>query len=235
MAHLCIDTSSPIGSLALISHDGPLNEVSWSKDSQEKKGSHSEVITTQFTQLLQKASLDIHSLEGLIVSIGPGSFTGLRVGINFCKSLSYSLNIPIYGINSLEAWALSVSPEEYSSNTIVVMTNAFKNMVFFSSFKANASVWREVVSPRALKLNELEEHISTSCFVVGDGFSIYADHLPSNVRSQLTEIPSLKSPQASLFGQSVLTNRDRIQTFDWKDLRPLYIKQSSAEEKLKEK
>jgi len=97
---LAIDTSSNTASVAL-SHEGEsLASLTW-KTAQN----HTMELLPNLLCLLQQAKVDISSIEAIIVAKGPGSFNGLRVGISTAKGLASALNIPLLGVNTLEAEA----------------------------------------------------------------------------------------------------------------------------------
>jgi tRNA threonylcarbamoyladenosine biosynthesis protein TsaB len=97
---LAIDTSSNIASIAL-SHKGEvLTEVSW-----RTAQNHSVELMPNLAHLLRQSQVVPNSLEAIIVAKGPGSFSGLRVGVSIAKGLAFSLNIPLLGIGTLEATA----------------------------------------------------------------------------------------------------------------------------------
>ena len=97
---LAIDTSSNTASVAL-SHEGePLASLTW-KTAQN----HTMELLPNLLCLLQQAKVEISSIEAIIVAKGPGSFNGLRVGISTAKGLTSALNIPLLGVNTLEAEA----------------------------------------------------------------------------------------------------------------------------------
>jgi len=97
---LCLDTSSSIVSVA-VSHKGEiLASLTW-----QTKQNHTIELLPNLVCLLQQAKVEVDSIEAIIVAKGPGSFNGLRVGISTAKGLSFTLNIPLLGVNTLEAEA----------------------------------------------------------------------------------------------------------------------------------
>ena len=97
---LAIDTSSNIASVTL-SHKGEmLASLTW-----QTARNHTIGLLPNLVYLLQQAKLEISSIEAITVAKGPGSFNGLRVGISIAKGLTSALNIPLLGINTLEAEA----------------------------------------------------------------------------------------------------------------------------------
>ena len=100
---LCLETSGDICSVCISKDLVMLSEVSSTKDF-----SHTKHITIYIQQCLQKASLKINDIHCVVISGGPGSYTGLRVAASTAKALCYSLNIPLIAIDSLTALASSV-------------------------------------------------------------------------------------------------------------------------------
>ncbi|MEM7646756.1 MAG: tRNA (adenosine(37)-N6)-threonylcarbamoyltransferase complex dimerization subunit type 1 TsaB, partial [Pseudomonadota bacterium] len=83
--HLAIDTCSPQGSLCLFDDHSLIATEDW-----EKEGSHSEEITIRFQKILSENNRNLSEISKLYCVVGPGSFTGIRVGINFAKTIAYA-------------------------------------------------------------------------------------------------------------------------------------------------
>ncbi|NJL25094.1 MAG: tRNA (adenosine(37)-N6)-threonylcarbamoyltransferase complex dimerization subunit type 1 TsaB [Calothrix sp. SM1_5_4] len=91
---LAVATSGPEGSLALARFDAGGNLVSSREVRWRKKAMHSELATVKLQELLRDANTPLADLTHLAVNIGPGSFTGIRVGINLARTLAYGLALP---------------------------------------------------------------------------------------------------------------------------------------------
>lgn len=102
MIILGIDTSARYSSLAVLNNECLLEECTW-----ECRHNHSVEVLPALDKLLGKAGLPVSDISAVGVAIGPGSFNGLRVGLSIAKGIAFSLNIPIVGVSSLEAIALS--------------------------------------------------------------------------------------------------------------------------------
>ena len=125
MLVLGIDTSCLRGSLALARFDSGFQagfqliaENSW-----EREKSHSELVTVRLSELLSSIGCSVSYLKAVTVGLGPGSFTGLRVGLNVARTLAYSLEIPIWPVNSLRLWA---EPKRDDPRPVLVLVNAFR-------------------------------------------------------------------------------------------------------------
>ena len=101
MPILSLDTSTQVSSVAVLKEGRLAAEITM-----QAKLTHSETLLPHIEQALRMAGVKKEELTGIAVSIGPGSFTGLRIGLAAAKAMSYALRIPIVGVPSLEALAL---------------------------------------------------------------------------------------------------------------------------------
>lgn len=210
---LAVDTSGLKGSLA-IARIASGKVVDQKQTLWDKKAMHSEIATVQLQQLLMDSGLDLHKLTHLVVNVGPGSFTGLRVGISLVKTLSYSLNIPVAKVNSLELQAFFGAK---LGEKVFVANKAVQNFFYCATFERTQTGVNTMLSPRSAELNELPA-LSRGC-----GRSLVEGQTPGfTAATEASDIVSF------LVANGFLT------TFsDWKMLEPLYLRASEAEEKLK--
>lgn len=226
MLVLSVDTSSPRGTMALAdlvqNKIQILSEGSWARDK-----SHSELITTTCEEVFNKANRSLNELGGVLVGLGPGSFTGVRVGINFAKSMSFAAGLPIWTTSSLRLWASHESP-----SVVVVVTQAFRDLVYFGVYKKNqdrpASV---LVHPQATRTNDLTSLIPAGPIdLCGDGWGQFIDQWPDEILGRIDNQYSGPLEAKNFFSIKV---EDQLEAISWKDVKPLYIRGSEAEEKLR--
>jgi tRNA threonylcarbamoyladenosine biosynthesis protein TsaB len=98
---LCLETSTKACSVAL-GKDGQILAL---KESLEEKHSHAENLTLYIEEVCKQANVQLQDVDAIAVSMGPGSYTGLRIGVSTAKGLCYALSKPLIAINSLEAMA----------------------------------------------------------------------------------------------------------------------------------
>ena len=103
MTILCLETSTKVCSVAL-GQNGKLLAL---KESLDEKHSHAENLTVYIQEVCSQAKISLKDIDAVAVSKGPGSFTGLRIGVSTAKGLCYALDKPLLAINSLEAMAIS--------------------------------------------------------------------------------------------------------------------------------
>ena len=96
MSILAIDTATQVSSVAVASVDKLAAELTM-----QAKLTHSETLMPHIKEVLRMANVRKENLEGIAVSIGPGSFTGLRIGLAAAKAMAYALNLPIVGVATL--------------------------------------------------------------------------------------------------------------------------------------
>lgn len=227
MFYLCVDTSSKLGSLALAKKSSALSlisDVEWmrAKDVKNKKVfSHAELITTEFETLLKDHNLKLQDLEGFLITHGPGSFTGLRVGLNFVKSLGYSLDLPIYSTDTLVSVAYAA--KDLNSHIHVVM-NAQKNLVFYASYLVENKSLKVVDPPQLKSLKDIT--CEPSHLYVGDGLASASQDF--NQAESEYALPKAKT-LIEIYNQQF----NFFEKNQWNSLKPLYLKASEAEENLK--
>ncbi|MBK8202243.1 MAG: tRNA (adenosine(37)-N6)-threonylcarbamoyltransferase complex dimerization subunit type 1 TsaB [Bdellovibrionales bacterium] len=153
---LIAETSSPCGGLSLLEcSDKYLDAVVRDCQQWQRESSHSEVVTGAVRILLERNALQLREINLFGVGVGPGSFTGIRVGINMMRAFAYSFKTPLFGYSSLEALALSTHRQELP---IVCLANAFKNMVYGATYTwTETGSLQELVAPCALGLDQISQ------------------------------------------------------------------------------
>ena len=224
MKILGLETSSKMGSVALNSRS-----TYW-----EREKSHSEFVTFQVEKILTASNLTAAELDLLAVGIGPGSFTGIRVGLNIARAFSFVHKQPIFTCNSLLliAWPVIANAEE----PVAVMVNAFRNMVYFARYQMQNETLVELTAPCAVPAQNLNSYISESHIVLGDGFDAYQTQIDANLLP-LLQRNSIYADYPHAKSLVELSQRPELkqQFFAWDQVVPLYIRASEAEEKLSQK
>ena len=163
MRYLYIDTSSSFLYSAITEDDKVLSEVK-----EEYGQSLSEVALPKIVEMFTKNNLSPKDVDKIIVVNGPGSFTGIRIGITIAKVYAWSLNIPITTISSLEA--MSISSENETNH--IPMINARRGYVFAAIYDKDL---KEILKPQHIKLDELLEEtkkLDNYEFISNDEFDV---------------------------------------------------------------
>ena len=147
MRYLYIDTSSSYLYTSIIEDDKVLQEIK-----EEYGQSLSEVALPRIASMFEDTKLNPKDIDKIIVVNGPGSFTGIRIGLTIAKVYAWGLNIPITTIYSLEAMAISSDNNTYH----VPMINARRGYVFAAIYDKE---FNEVLKPQHIKLDELQDKL----------------------------------------------------------------------------
>ncbi len=161
---LSINTSTPQFGLALLDEAGTVQAEYLMS---EGKGFGSLMPALQF--LISKFNGDIHDLKAITVAIGPGSFTGLRVGLAAAKGLCHALEIPIIGISSLEALASQIL---HSDLPVTPILHSRKNEFFIAMFtQTNGHKITRTMEDTAIKTEDLSSTFDKPSLFIGNDFS----------------------------------------------------------------
>ena len=136
---LAVDSSRFLGSIGLLKDKDPLIGLSFNV-----KATYSEKLLPMIHFLLAEGGIRLDDVGLLAVIRGPGSFTGLRIGMTICKSLSYASGIPIIGVNALEALAASYAVRD---GFYLPLFDARKGQVFGALYQKSTSGLAEIIPP----------------------------------------------------------------------------------------
>ena len=171
MKMLAMDTSSDVASVAVTEDGRLLGEYTMNN----KKKTHSQKLMVMIDALLKDIEVDIKEIDLFAVSHGPGSFTGLRIGVATAKGLAHACQKPIIGISTLEALAYNLP---FCEHIIVPVMDAGKNRVYAASY-----IWdegfRTLGEPEAMTIEECVESCGDllETVFVGDGAAVHMDYI----------------------------------------------------------
>ena len=221
MKILSIDTSSNLCAVAVLENTNLIKE-----NILNDTKNHSEKIMPVIAQTLEEANLKLYNIDLIVCDKGPGSFTGIRIGVATVMSFVDSLNLPAIGITSLEALAYNVLLNEEKPSFICSLIDAKNNNVYFELYSTMDNVPSSVVSAECININDLIDLLKkydNICFV-GDGSSVHKEllsaTLPTAIFSNYNDISSYSLGIAGLNAYNS-GRRD--------DLLPVYLRKSQAE------
>ncbi len=217
---LSIETSTTVCSVALT--DGN-NVVASEKLFLEK--SHSNLLTVIIESILDQSNLAKEQLDAVAVSEGPGSYTGLRIGVSTAKGLCYALEIPLISVSTLEAMAFEVNKFNTESFLLVPMIDARRMEVYTATYDAKLEKLNEV-NAMILGENSFKETLSDKkVLFFGNGADKFKPLIESNSNSRfLSDV----SPSAWAIG---LLAFEKYQKENFKDVayfEPFYLKEFRA-------
>ena len=211
MNYLLIDTSNQPLSVAVMQDDQVLSEL----NSNEKKN-HSVQLMPAIIKVLQSAHADKKDLDAIVVAEGPGSYTGLRIGVTVAKTLAYALNIKLYGVSSLKALAATVSK---TNQLIVPIFDARREAVYAGVYYYDDNQLHCAMNDQYITIEALLNHLhdlQQSYIFVGEDSEKLQDLLDAEFIANL--------PQAKTMYSLIDTVPNDVYTF-----KPNYLKISEAE------
>jgi len=225
MKILGIDTSTLCGSIALIEEQALRAEINVNLGRK-----HTERLLPGLEWIFTELGIEPKELDAIAVGIGPGSFTGLRVGLSTAKGLALSLGIPILGISSLKALAYAV---RFYPGTILAVLDARKSQVF-AQFFAGGEELTSSGEPMVIEPEILVNQIPERTLLVGEGVRAYQglfNSLKDKFRFSGNEFDY---PKASMLVQLAIERLNRGEQDSLEELIPIYLRPSDAELKNQE-
>ncbi len=224
MKILAIDTATNVMSAAVLSEKKLISE-----DIIDYKLKHSKTLMPTLDSILKSVELSYFDFDYFAAVNGPGSFTGLRIGLSTIKALAQVTNKPVIPVSTLESLAYNIS---FSNGIICPILDARREQVYTALFESsNNGTIKRLTEDSALYLSELRDRlkgIDKPIFLLGDGVDKYAEDLESF--KNLIIVPAyLRTCKASSAGACALSHLDNAKTY--KTIEPSYLRPSYAEEK----
>jgi len=214
MRVLAVETSTLSGGAAL------LDERVVGEYMLDVRVTHSERLMTAIDQLLGDAGWTVRDLEGIAVTVGPGSFTGLRVGLSTVKGLALALAIPVAAVPTLDAMAAMLP---YAALPVCPVLDARKREVYASLYRWDGLGMRRQWDYLAISPDDLARRLDEPVIVVGEGA-----HAIDSPWARRVE-PPRRGPAPAVVGALGRTRLALGDTVAAADLVPIYLRPSEAE------
>jgi len=219
MFTLSIETSGRAGSIALLNDGRLLEEVELAASGRR----HARTLVPEIGRLVQQHGLSPRQIGLLAVSLGPGSFTGLRVGIVCAKTFAYAIGCPLIGIDTF----LAVAAAQEQSDHVWVIDDALRGDVCAGEYVRRHGTWTPRTLPQLLSAEDWHAQLDPQIPVSGPGVDRFVDLLAGH---PLMDV-SLRHPRAEIVARQ---GRDLFLSGRVSDpwtLEPFYMRRSAAEEK----
>ena len=227
MIVLSMDSSSLVTTVALLKDEYVLGEFTINF-----KREHSVILMEKVEELLKDCEIDINDVDGFVVSKGPGSFTGLRIGMATVKGLSMGSNKPYVSISSLDALAYSLVN---FNGLICPIMDALRDSVFTCIYKNIDGKLTKVIDYSALSLEELVcELKDKEVIFVGDGVYKHKDYLKENLPKAIFAPSHLNLIKASSLGELGMIEL-KNGNHDDMNSSPVYLKKPQAVRELEQR
>ncbi len=233
MLVLGIDSSAAASSVCLLEYRSPLALFSLFSNAE-----HSVSLLPMVEETLDRSGKTLKDVDLISAVIGPGSFTGIRIGISVVKGLAFATEIPCVGVSSLEAGAYTLSDMK---GYICPVLDARRNTVYTSLFKSDGSGIVTRISDDCIKeIEKIEEELPDApVYLIGDAVRQVKANVDSN---RITDVPASSvlpwAYGASLCGLTLferMNAKEKTDTSGGDSLRPTYLRKTLPERIREEK
>lgn len=226
MKILGIDTSGSALSVA-VTDGSKLRAEYWI----DRGLTHSQQLMPLTDRLLYDLNLTVEDMDAFACAKGPGSFTGLRIGVATVKALGFAMKKPVVGINTLEALCYNMPGAE---GVLCPMLDARHEQVFTAAYRWHGERLETLLPPQALPVSDIMAALKPygeRVWTLGDGALTY-DAIVREVLGTAAATPpaSLRMPRASSVAWAAACALAAGKPADGKDLKPEYLRKSQAEQ-----
>ena len=221
---LAIETSGKTGGIALF------KEILLGEIALTSKKSYSTIIFNSLPFLEKNLGFFLKDIDYYAINIGPGSFTGLRIGLSILKGLNLAFPKPVIPVSSLEVLATNFI--NYSGN-IVSLIDAYSKEVFFASYQWNDFYLKIKIPPICISLKELPQYIKNPSLFVSETLEKWNEFFEKSLKNFFIKPPFSPYLSAGLVAKlAYIKLKQGIAEFkNAEELLPLYLKPSEAERK----
>ncbi len=224
MKILALETSAKSVSAA-VTEDGAVLASAW----QNTGLTHSRTLMPLVDAMLKNAGISLPELGLIAVAAGPGSFTGLRIGVSAAKGLAWTLDLPCCAVSTLEAMAQNL---RHMDAAVVCAMDARRRQVYNAVFDARGGELQRRTEDRAIGLDGLAAELKSDekrKIIVGDGAKLCYNYLSESGIACSLAPPSLRMQNAAGVAQAAAEMARRGEIVTARDLVPNYLRLSQAE------
>jgi tRNA threonylcarbamoyladenosine biosynthesis protein TsaB len=221
MRVLAVDTTGAHGSVGIV-EGGELQGLIGIKETRPR---HAESLLPTIDHLLRLLSLRLDEIEGFAVAVGPGSFTGLRIGIAAVEGLSFAAGKPAAGVSALEATAFRF---RHADGLIVPLIEAYRGEVYGAAYRARAGALALVVEPSCASASRFLDSLpEPPSLVAGTAILRHREEIEAHAKNAMVSDASffIAEEVARLGGARILAG----DAASLGSLAPLYVRRSDAE------
>jgi len=225
MIILAVDTTTFAGSVALLEKTKLLAEVNIDSPS-----TYSERLLPAVEFILKTNGMDIKDMDGFALAAGPGSFTGIRIGLSTVKSFSYASGKPVAAVSTLKALAWKLRHPQ--NHLLCPLLDAKKGEIYAALFESRGGKLKEIVPQGAYSPDRFFTLLPSNriIFFTGNGIGTYRDKIFQYFKDKARF--SHRSPfiafEIGLLGSELLRKKKGVSA---QELKPIYFRKSQAEEK----
>jgi tRNA threonylcarbamoyladenosine biosynthesis protein TsaB len=223
--YCAIDSTTQACSVAVVSEQGCVERYQ-----EDSPRAHGRLLLAMVDELLQETALSLCDLDGLVVTQGPGSFTGVRMGIGVAQGLAVVDALPVLPVSSLATLAWMAKPKQQGQVLHVACAiDARMGEMYYASYQLSADRCvavdqDQLLAPQTLHLPEQPVDV-----FVGAGWAVYREALSPEVRAQLPEQTIIHYPRAAAMADYAQTfGGDASRWLEAAQLQPVYLRDQVA-------
>lgn len=217
-----MDTSTSCGTVALVSRQGLLAEYSLNI-----ARTHSERLLPTVKQILSDTAVRLDQIDGIAVTVGPGSFTGLRIGLSTAKALALATGKSLVGVPTLDVLAENVP---YCTTALCPALDARRGELFVAFYRwKEDGILERYTEYLSIRPDTLLEKMREPVLLFGNGALLYRDRFLGKGIPVSCAPAELHYPRASVLCRLAMVQWEREGGTDPHDLRALYVRPSDAE------
>lgn len=224
MKILAADTSSSVCSVAIWDEGRIVSEINI-----DYKLTHSETLMPLVDACLDYVHLDVKEIDVFAVSVGPGSFTGVRIGVCSVKAMAQALSKPIAAVDTLEALAQNVCGFE---GIVCPIIDARRGQVYYAGFQKDRRIWEDTAGHIDQVIDQLK---GRKTMFVGDGAVILREYIKSKMDGAQFAEASLTYQRAAAVAEAAARQAVQKALLSPEEVTPNYIRESGAVRKKMEK
>ena len=222
MKILAIDSCSNVATAALMDDDILIAQFSLNN-----KTTHSTKLLPQIEYMMKNAETEFADIDLFAVTVGPGSFTGERIGVATAKALAHAVNKPMVGVSALMAMAYNI---KYTDYLICPIMDARREQVYTASFRWENDELITIKEDRAMALDELLEEINENVIFFGDGVPVFKEKIAEKLGSKAHFAPAnLLHINGGGVAECAKSEYKKGKACDYASLVPTYLRLSQAE------
>ncbi len=192
--------------------------------------SYSQSLFQALPFFLEKAQVNLRDIDYIAVDVGPGSFTGLRIGISAVKAFSLVYSFPLIPLSSLEILAYNYSEVDLP---ILSLVDAYTQEIFLAQYRFKNQEIQTLITPRLSKVREIKEIVQEPTLFVSETLEKWEDFLKRELSAYFIKPPLKPRLRASLLCEIawLKLKKGEAEVISGKELLPFYLKPSEAERK----
>jgi len=232
MKILVIDTSTMVSSVALVDEEKIYSEITINA----KKNNHSEKLILLIDEVLKSSDVKLEDVDVFGCSVGPGSFTGLRIAISTIKGLAQSLQKPVIGASTLQSLAYNMP---FAQGILCPVMDAQRDEVYTCFYQWRQGELSALTEESVLSVKQLLEYIDKqeeTVILLGDALKKFTPEVLEAYQGKIQIAPMMsRMPKASSLGSLAIDMSKKGHLITYSDLNPNYMRKSQAEAQLDEK